>query len=60
MRKASIISMFITLFMLLAGCSHDHHNEGHHHDDTSHHVHAEDDSKKKSKNTHQDISNQSL
>jgi len=54
MRKASIISMFITLFMLLAGCSHDHH------DDTNHHVHAEDDSKKKSKNTHQDISNQSL
>jgi hypothetical protein len=67
MRNSSTISLFITLFILLAGCSpgHDHHNDGHHgdghhYDDTTHHEHAEDDSKKKSNNIHQDISDQSL
>jgi len=62
MNNASTMIMLITLFVLMVGCSHDHHNEGHHdeghhHGDTSQHEHAEDELINESKNTHQDISN---
>ena len=57
MNNASTMIMLSTLFVLMVGCSHDHHNEGHHHGDTSQHEHAEDELINESKNTHQDISN---